>query len=73
MNGQLEGHITRNDIYAAVQRIRNVVSLAETYNREALHKSSSLLMQDMAAARAQLEESLQLFEGAAIRANPDRN
>jgi len=73
MDGQLEGQIALDDIYIAVQRIRDVVSDAETYRPQAMRESLKPLLQDMAEARVRLEKALRLLEEACIKAYSDRN
>jgi hypothetical protein len=73
MDGKLEAHIALDDIYAAVQRVRDVVVAAETYWPDALHESLVPLMHDMAEARVRLEEALRLLEEASMKAHSDRN
>lgn len=66
MDGQLEAHIALDDIYAAVQRVRDVVVTANTYSPEALHESLKLLAQDMEEAKMRLAEALRQLEEASI-------
>jgi len=73
MDGKLEAHIALDDIYAAVQRVRDVVVGAETYCPEALHESLHPLMQEMAEARVRLEDALRLLEDTSKNPQPDRN
>jgi hypothetical protein len=72
MDGQLEAHIALDDIYAAVQRVRDVVVAAETYCPEALHESLKSLMLDMVLAKIRLGGALQQLEEASIRADTER-
>jgi len=72
MNGQLEAHVALDDIYTAVQRVRDVVVAAETYCPEALHESLKSLMLDMLLAKIRLGGALQQLEEASIKADTDR-
>jgi hypothetical protein len=72
MDGQLEAHIALDDVYIAVQRVRDVVVAAETYCPEALHESLKPLMQDMEKAKMKLAEVLRQLEEASIKADTER-
>jgi hypothetical protein len=72
MNGQLDAHIALDDIYADVQRVRDVVVAAETYTPEALHESLRPLMQDMAEAKMRLAEALRQLEEASLKTGTER-
>jgi hypothetical protein len=72
MEGQLGAHITLDDIYSAVQRVRDVVVEAETYTPEALHESLRPLMQEMAEAKVRLTEALRQLEEESLNAETER-
>ena len=69
MNGKLEAHVALDDIYIAVQLVRDVVVAAETYCPEALHESLWPLMQDMEDAKLRLVVALNQLEEASIDAD----
>jgi uncharacterized protein (UPF0147 family) len=69
MDGQLEAHIALDDIYAAVQRVRDVVVAADTYCPEALHESLQILMQEMEEAKVKLAQGLRMLEEDSTKAN----
>lgn len=73
MDGQLEPHIALDDIYAAVQRVRDVVVAAEAYSPEALHESLKPLMQDMEEGKMRLAEALRQLEEASMKGNTERS
>lgn len=72
MDGQLESHIALDDVYIAVQRIRDIVVAAETYCPDALHESLTPHMQDMEEAKTRLAAALKLLEEASINASKGR-
>ena len=72
MNGQLEAHIALDDIYACVQRVRDVVVAADTYSPEALHESLRPLMQNIGEAKMRLGEALRQLEEASLNAGAER-
>ncbi len=72
MDGQLEADISLDDVYIAVQRVRDVVVAAETYCPEALHESLKPLTQDMEEARMRLVEAPWQLEDASIKADAER-
>ena len=69
MNGKLEAHVALDDVYIAVQLVRDVVVAAETYCPEALHESLWPLMQDMEDAKLRLVVALNQLEEASIAAD----
>jgi len=69
MNGQLDAHI---DIYARVQRVRDVVVAAETYSPGTLHESLRPLMEDMREAKLRLAEALRQLEETSLNADTER-
>lgn len=72
MDGQLEAHVALDEIYIAVQRIRDVVVAAETYCPEARHESLKSLTIDMVLAKIRSGGAFQRLEEACIRANTER-
>jgi len=72
MDGQLEAHIALDDVYIAVQRVRDVVVAAETYCPEALRESLKTQMHDMEQAKIRLAEALRQLEEASIKASTER-
>jgi hypothetical protein len=72
MNGQLDAHIALDNIYASVQRVRDVFVAAETYSPGDLHESLRPLMQDMDEAKLRLAEALRKFEEASLKADKER-
>jgi hypothetical protein len=72
MDGQFEAHVALDDVYIAVQLIRDVVVAAETYCPEALHESLRPLMQDMEEAKMRLALALRRLEEASIKADAER-
>ena len=73
MDVQLETHIALDDVYAAVQRVRDVVVAAETYSPEALHESLKPLVQDMGEAKMRLASALRQLEEASMKTNTERS
>jgi len=73
MDGQLEAHIALDDVYIAVQLVRDVVVAAETYCPEALHESLWPLMQDMEEAKMRLAVALRQLEEASSKADAERS
>ena len=73
MDGQLEAHIALDDVYIAVQLVRDVVVAAETYCPEALHESLWPLMQDMEEAKMRLAVALRQLEDASSKADAERS
>jgi hypothetical protein len=73
MNGSFESHVALDDVYIAVQLIRDVVVAAETYCPEALHESLWPLMQDMEDAKLRLAAALRQLEEASIDADNGRS
>jgi hypothetical protein len=72
MDGRFEAHVGLDDVYIAVQLIRDVIVAAETYCPEALHESLWPLMQEMEEAKMRLAVALQQLEEASINANKGR-
>jgi hypothetical protein len=72
MDGQLEAHVALDDVYIAVQLVRDVVVEAETYCPEALHESLWPLMQDMEEAKTRLAVALRQLEEASINLDKGR-
>jgi len=72
MDGQFVAHVALDDVYIAVQLIRDVVVEAETYCPEALHESLWPLMQDMEEAKMRLAVALRQLEEASINADKGR-
>jgi hypothetical protein len=72
MNGQFEAHVALDDVYIAVQLIRDVVVAAETYCPEALHESLWPLMQDMEEAKMRLAVALRQLEEASVKGDAER-
>ena len=72
MDGQFAAHVALDDVYIAVQLIRDVVVEAETYCPEALHESLWPLMQDMEEAKMRLAVALRQLEEASINAEKGR-
>lgn len=73
MNGSFQAHVALDDVYIAVQLIRDVVVAAETYCPEALHESLWPLMQDMEDAKLRLAVALRQLEEASIDADNGRS
>jgi len=73
MDGQLEAHVALDDVYIAVQRVRDIVVAAETYCPEALQESLRPLMQDMEEAKLRLAIALRQLEEASIKADAERS
>jgi hypothetical protein len=69
MDGKLESHLALDDVYIAIQRIRDIVVAAETYCPGALHESLAPHMQDMEDAKMRLADALKLLEEASIKAS----
>jgi len=72
MDGQLEAHVALDDVYIAVQLVRDVVAAAETYCPEALQESLWPLMLDMEEAKMRLATALRQLEEASINADNGR-
>jgi len=72
MDGQFDAHVALDDVYIAVQLVRDVVVAAETYCPEALHESLRPLMQDMEEAKLRLAAALRQLEEASIKADTER-
>jgi len=72
MDGKFEAHVALDDVYIAVQLIRDVVVEAETYCPEALHESLWPLMQDMEEAKLRLAVALRQLEEASAKADAER-
>lgn len=62
MDGRLEAHIALDDWYAALQRIRDVVSAAESYTPAAFRKSVQPLWLATCEAQKQLGSALGTLE-----------
>lgn len=62
MDGKLEAQIALDDWYAALQRLRDVVTAAESYSPGAFRESVGPLWQDAREAQTRLRSALTTLE-----------